>query len=233
MSTDALPLLGDPAALWYLNRASGLVLLVVFTLSLLLGQLATVRVNSDLVPRFVTLELHRNVSLVALLLLVLHVSTSVIDGYVDISLLDALVPLRSPYRPVWLGLGSLALDLLLAVALTTLVRHRMPYTGWRIVHYLAYLAWPLAVLHGLGTGTDTRRQYTLLITFVCITLVVFGLLIRLASLSGLPVAPRVVAGVLVVALPLLASAWLRAGPLQPDWSRRAGTPPPASSEAGR
>ena len=228
----ALPLAGDPAALWYLNRASGLVLLVMFSVSLLLGQLATARASSDLVPRFVTLELHRNLTTVALVLLGLHVVTSVVDGYVDIAPLDALVPLRSPYRPLWLGLGTLALDVIVAVTLTTLVRHRLSRNGWRAVHYLAYLAWPLAVLHGLGTGTDTRGQLTLLVTFVCIMLVVFGLLIRLATMTGLPRGVRPVLTLLVVAMPLLTSVWLRAGPLQPDWSRRAGTPPPASSPGG-
>jgi predicted ferric reductase len=228
----ALPLLHDPAALWYLNRASGLVLLALFSLGLLLGQLATARTHSDLVPRFVTLELHRNITVLALVLLGLHVATAVIDGYVDIAVLDVLVPFRSPYRPLWLGLGTLALDVLLAVAVTTAVRHRISHRGWRAVHYLAYLAWPLAVLHGLGTGTDTRARAALLLAFVCIMLVVFGLLIRIATLGGMPRGTRPALAVLVVAMPMLASVWLRAGPLQPDWSRRAGTPPPASSPDG-
>jgi predicted ferric reductase len=228
----ALPLAGDPAALWYLNRVSGLVLLALFSASLLLGQLATVRASSDLVPRFVTLELHRNLTMVAVVLLGLHVTASVVDSYVDISPLDVVVPLRSPYRPVWLGLGTLAVDVLAAVAITSVLRHRISHSGWRAVHSLAYLAWPLAVLHGLGTGTDTRGQFTLLVTFVCIMLVVFGLLIRIATLTGLPRGARPALTLLVIAVPLLTSVWLRAGPLQPDWSRRAGTPPPAGSTGG-
>jgi methionine sulfoxide reductase heme-binding subunit len=231
MSAVALPLLGDPSALWYLNRATGLVLLVLFSLALLLGQLATARNANGRIPRFVTLELHRNITLVALGLLVLHVLTAVIDDYVDISLLDAVVPARSPYRPVWLALGTLAVDLLIVIGLTTLVRHRIPYRTWRFTHYLAYACWPLAVVHGLGTGTDTRKQLVLVVTFGCVALVLFGLLIRLASMPGLPGTARLALGALVVAMPLLASLWLRTGPLQPDWSRRAGTPPPANAPA--
>ena len=228
----ALPLAGDPAALWYLNRATGLVLLALFSLALLLGQLATARTRSELVPRFLTLELHRNITLVALSLLAVHVLTSVLDSYVDISPLDVVVPLRSPYRPVWLGLGTLALDVLIAIVLTTAVRHRLARSGWRTVHYLAYLAWPLAVLHGLGTGTDTRSQLTLLVTLGCVTLVVLGLLVRISTAQGVNHAARAAAAFVVVLVPLLASVWLRSGPLQPDWSRRAGTPPPASSTGG-
>lgn len=231
MNTVALPLLDDPAALWYLNRATGLVLLVLFSLALLLGQLATARTATGRVPRFVSLELHRNVTLVAVGLLVVHVSSAVIDNYVDISLLDAVVPGRSPYRPVWLALGTLALDVGIVVGLTTLVRHRLPYGTWRLTHYLAYLCWPLAVVHGLGTGTDTRRQWVLVVTFGCVAVVLFGLLVRLTAIPGLPGVARLALGAVVVAMPLLASLWLRTGPLQPDWSRRAGTPPPANAPA--
>jgi methionine sulfoxide reductase heme-binding subunit len=228
MNPRAVPLLDDQAALWYLNRATGLVLLVLFSLALLLGQLATARTANGRVPRFVTLELHRNVTLVALGLLVLHIGAAVVDGYVDIGVLDAVVPWRSPYRPVWLGLGTLAVDIVIVIALTTLVRHRIPYRAWRLSHYLAYACWPVAVLHGLGTGTDTRRQLTLVVTFCCVALVLFGLLVRLASMPGLPAVARLALGAVVVAMPLLASVWLKSGPLQPDWSRRAGTPPPVS-----
>jgi len=229
---SALSLVGDPAVFWYLNRASGLALLVLFSASLLLGQLVTARTTSDLVPRFVTLELHRDVSLVALLLLGLHVLTGVLDGYLDIAPLDAVVPLRWSYRSVWLSLGTLALDVFGAVVLTTALRHRIAPTGWRAVHLLAYLAWPLALLHGLGAGTDTRQQLALLVTFVCIMLVVFGLLVRIAMLSGLPRGARPVLNLLVLAMPLLTSVWLRAGPLQPDWSGRVGIPAPVSSPSG-
>jgi sulfoxide reductase heme-binding subunit YedZ len=228
-----LPLLSDPAALWYLNRATGLVLLVLFSLALLLGQLATARTASGRVPRFVTLELHRNVTLVALGLLVLHVATAVIDDFVDISVLDVVLPGRSPYRPLWLALGALSVDVLIVIALTTLVRHRIPYRAWRLTHYLAYLCWPLAVVHGLGTGTDTRKQLTLVVTFGCVAVVLFGLLVRLSAMDNLPAATRLALGAVVVAMPLVASVWLRSGPLQADWSRRAGTPPPATTQGQR
>ena len=231
-ASGAAPLAGNPALLWYLNRASGLVLLVLLTLALLLGQLATARMPSGLLPRFVTVELHRNISIAALALLVLHVLSSVADGFVDIAASDVFVPLRSPYRPVWLGLGTVALDLLAMVALTTVVRHRIPYRGWRAVHCLSYAAWLLAGLHGLGTGTDTRSRLTILVTFGCITAVMFGLLVRITGLGSVPLGARAVLAVLVVAMPLLTSAWLRSGPMQPDWSRRAGTPPPVTSSGG-
>jgi sulfoxide reductase heme-binding subunit YedZ len=174
-----LSLLSDQKALWYLNRASGLVLLVVFTLAILLGQYSTRSRQRAGTPRFVWLELHRNLALLGLMLLVVHVITSVLDDYVDIDLLDAVVPFASPYRPFWLGLGTVALDLLFAVALTTALRHHISYRAWRITHWLVYPMWPLSIVHGLGTGTDMGLA-AILLTAACTAVVLFGLLWRAA-----------------------------------------------------
>ena len=220
----------DPKALWYANRASGLVLLVLFTAAVLLGQASTARPGTWL-PRFVSVELHRNTALLALALLAVHIGTGVADDFVDIVPLDTVLPFRSPYRPLWLGLGTLAFDLVLAVWLTTLGRRRLPARLWRAVHWLSYPGWTAAVLHGLGTGTDTRRPGTLLMTFGCVSLVVLGGLLRLAGNDRPRLVVRVPACLLLAATPLAVVVWLRAGPLQADWSRRAGTPPPAQVQA--
>jgi sulfoxide reductase heme-binding subunit YedZ len=232
MTVLASGLAGDPKILWYLNRATGLVLLVLFTAAVLLGQASTARPGGRL-PRFVSVELHRNTALLGLVMLVLHVATSVADGFVDIAPIDAVIPFRSPYRPLWLGLGTLALDLALAVALTTLVRRWLSPVLWRGVHWLSYLCWAAAVLHGLGTGTDTRQPGTLLAAFGCVAVVALGGLIRLAGAERLRLAVRLPAVLLLAALPLGVVVFLRAGPLQPDWSRRAGTPPPVTQAPGR
>jgi methionine sulfoxide reductase heme-binding subunit len=227
---DAFSLPSGSSALWYYNRASGLVLLVLFTAVVLLGQLSTAR-DRPLAPRFVSVALHRNLSAIAFALLAVHVATSVADSFVDISLVDAVVPFLSPYRPVWLGLGTVALDVLVAVGVTTLLRHRIPLHTWRTTHALSYLAWMTAVVHGLGTGTDTRRELTLVVTFACVTLVVLGTLLRVATLARVPVPARALLFVAVAVLPLLLTTWLRSGPLRPDWSRRAGTPPANQAQA--
>ncbi len=174
-----LSLLNDSKSLWYLNRASGLVLLVVFTLAVLLGQHATRRRRRSPAPRFVWLELHRNLTLVGLMLLVLHIATSVADEYVDISVPDAIVPFASPYRPFWLGLGTLAVDLLVAILVTTALRHRISYRAWRILHWTAYLVWPVSVLHGLGTGTDLAGRGGVSLTLGCLVAVLVSTSIRI------------------------------------------------------
>jgi predicted ferric reductase len=218
--------------LWYATRATGLVALVLLTLSMALGLLSSVRFARPGWPRFVTLGLHRNVSLLALAFTVVHILTSVLDGFVHIPIQDAVIPFISSYRPLWTGLGAISFDLMLALIVTSLLRTRMTYRSWQIVHWGAYLCWPIAVVHGLGTGTDTPARWVLVLTGLCVAAIAALTIWRL--ISGWSARPLVstLGAVAVVAIIVAGTAWLRAGPLSPDWARRAGTPPPAQTHAG-
>ena len=110
-------------------------------------------------PRFVTLGIHRSISLLAVAFVGVHVLTTVADGYVPISIASAVVPFTSGYRPFWVGLGAVAFDLLLALVITSVLRRRFGYRVWRAVHWAAYACWPIAFVHALGTGTDAGRGW--------------------------------------------------------------------------
>jgi predicted ferric reductase len=209
--------------LWYTTRATGLVALVLLTLGMALGLLSSVGFYRESWPRFVTLGLHRNVSLLALTFTVVHVLTTVLDSFVSIPLPDAFIPFISSYRPIWLGLGAIAFDLMIALIGTSLLRARMGARTWRLVHWSAYLCWPVAVLHGLGTGTDTRARWVLILTVACVLVIAAMLLWRLAlTWPYRPVASLTGVIALVLAL-IVGGAWLRSGPLSPGWSTRSGT----------
>jgi methionine sulfoxide reductase heme-binding subunit len=209
--------------LWYTTRATGLVALVLLTAAMAAGLLSSIRFESRNWPRFVTLGLHRNLSLLALAFTVLHVLTTVLDGFVSIPLQDAFIPFIGSYRPFWLGLGAISFDLMLALIVTSLLRTRMGLRSWRLVHWTAYACWPIAVVHGLGTGTDTPVRWVLALTAACVLVVVVLTLWRLAL--SWPQRPGwVTAGVVLLVLAVVAGgAWLRAGPLAPHWSARSGT----------
>jgi len=211
--------------LWYLTRATGLVALVLLTASMALGLLSSVRYQRPGWPRFVTVGLHRNSSLLALVFTGVHIVTTLADSYAPISVQDVVIPFISAYRPLWLGLGTIAFDLMIAVTVTSLVRTRISYRTWHLVHWSSYLCWPVAVLHGLGTGSDTRVTWVLGLTAGCVALITGLAGWRLAY--GWPShAIARLAGALVIVLTITAgAAWLAAGPLQPGWARRAGTPP--------
>ncbi len=168
--------------LWYLNRGTGLVLLAVFTLTVLVGILSAGR-GGRIWPRFVTQGVHRGLSLVSTILLLAHVLTAVTDEYVDIRWWQALVPFGATYRPLYLSLGTLALDLTVAVGVTSLLRHRLSENAWRAVHLTSYGAWAVAVVHTLGIGTDAGDLLGRSVVVSCVALVVVGGTARLVAVQ--------------------------------------------------
>jgi len=148
----------DPI-LWFLNRGTGIVLLAVLTLTVLLGVLAMRGRAGSLLPAFVSRSLHRNLSLFGLGLLVAHITTAVLDEYVDIRWWHAFVPYGAGYEPLWVAAGAVASDLVLAVLVTTALRARLGLRTWHGIHLLAYVAWALGLVHGLAIGTDRQETW--------------------------------------------------------------------------
>jgi predicted ferric reductase len=160
--------------LWYATRAAGLITLILLTGSMMLGLLNAGRFATRRWPRFLVQGLHKNLSLLALGFLALHVGTTVIDTYTSIGLQDAVVPFLSPYKRFWLGLGAIASDLMLIVVVTSLLRQRIGHRPWRVIHWAAYLCWPVAIAHGLGIGTDHAKAWVFGLTIACIAAVVMS-----------------------------------------------------------
>jgi hypothetical protein len=214
-----------PSPLWYLSRGTGAITLVLLSMTVLLGVTGTLRWRPGArTPRFVVDGLHRNISLLVVVLLAAHIITALLDPFAHLRVLDALVPFTSHYRPLWLGFGALAFDLLLALIVTSLLRARLGLRAWRAVHWVAYLCWPVAVLHGLGTGTDARSVWLQALTAVCVGGVVIALAARL--LRDWPARAGMRVGGLGLVAAALAAAVVFAvqGPLAQGWARRAGTP---------
>lgn len=167
--------------LWYLNRGTGIVLVVVFTLTVVLGVLATGRSVSRWWPRFVTQGLHRGLAAVSVLLLLAHTVVAVVDEFVDIRWWQAVVPFGATYEPLWLGLGTLALDLTVVVVATSLARSRLPHRLWFVLHLTTYAAWVAGVVHGLGIGSDSDLGWSVAITAACVAAVVVAALGRVVA----------------------------------------------------
>lgn len=209
---------------WYLTRSTGGVALLLLTVAIVLGVLDVQRFSTPQWPRFVVDSLHRNVSLLAMAFLALHILTSVLDSFAPISLIDAVIPFGGSYRPFWLGLGAVSFDMLVAVTITSLLRQRMGYATWRAIHWLTFASWPIALLHGFGTGSDAQATWLLALNIGCLLLVLAAVLARV--LSGWPQNLRArtaaLGGAGVFSLFLL--LWLPGGPLGSEWARRSGTP---------
>ena len=211
--------------LWYTTRATGIVALVLLSASMVLGLLTTLRVRTRTWPRFTLQDLHRRVSLLAVVFVALHVITTVSDSFAPIGWMSVVVPFTSPYRRLWLGLGTVSVDFLLAVTVSSLLRHRINPRTWRALHWFAYASWPLAVVHGLGTGTDPHLGWVMVLVVGCVIAVLGARRVALAvgvagaspGAGGGAVFTSIVAVIALV-------AWTANGPLRPGWAARAGTP---------
>jgi hypothetical protein len=159
-----------------------------------------------------------------LALLVVHIVTAVSDSFAPIGYVAAFVPGSSPYRPLWLGLGAVAFDLLLALAATSALRRFIGQRAWRGVHWLAYASWPIALLHGLGTGTDTRVGLNLALDAVSVLAVLAAVGWRVTVGWPRAKAVRLAASGAAAAFPIAVVAFVATGPLSRDWALRAGTP---------
>jgi methionine sulfoxide reductase heme-binding subunit len=212
-------LLSNP--LWFATRASGTVVLMLLTATTVLGVAGAGRYAPSAVRRFEVLVLHRNLSVLALCLLAVHIGAALADSYVPIGWVSALIPFLSPYRTLWVGLGTLAFDLFLAVALTSAIRLRLGLRRWKAVHYCAYAAWPIAVFHAAGTGTDSKLGPQLILYATCIGAVVLACWWRLYHAGPGHAMARAWAALLALALPYAFYAFVISGPLAPGWSDRA------------
>jgi len=198
---------------------------MLLTAVIVLGIATTTRREGQIWPRFLSARLHRNISLMALVFLELHIATAVLDPFAHLGLRDAVIPFASNYRPLWLGMGVVASELVIALAITSALRSRITYRVWRTIHWVAYACWPLALLHGIGTGSDVRTSWFTVLDVVCVG-AVFGALVGWRLVHGWPQAAAfrlsasLGSGVAVVALAL----WMANGPLAPGWARAAGTP---------
>jgi methionine sulfoxide reductase heme-binding subunit len=214
-----------PGPLWYVSRGSGIAALVLLAVVVGLGVAASCRWRTEGVPRFITSSVHRGLSWTLAAVLAVHVVTASLDSFAGISLRDGLVPFVTAYRTVWMGLGTLSVDVGAVVLVSSMLLRQIGYRTWRWLHWLGYACFPLALLHGLATGTDTRSTWSVLLA-VSLLFGVVGLV------AWRIVAPWPAQGTLrgaavlgVGAAALVAMVWIQDGPLSAGWARAAGTPP--------
>jgi len=150
-------------ATWDAARAAGFSSYLLLWLSVVSGISVHMRYRIAAGPLSLVLESHRAVSVLALAFLGVHLAALLLDPVVAFSLLDALVPLTSSYRPVQVGLGTVAGWLLVVVLVSTAFAGSMRWSLWRNLHLLAFPAWVLALAHGLTAGTDSGAPVALLI----------------------------------------------------------------------
>lgn len=176
-------------ALWYLGRGTGVTALVLFSLVVVLGIVTRSGRPLPGLPRFAVAAVHRTTSLTALSFLAVHVLTLLLDPYAQLRLVDTVVPFLGAYRPVWQGLGTVALDLVVLLVTSSLLRHRIGLRAWRWLHWAAYLCWPAAIGHAVGNGTDGTSGWLVLVVGGCVVAVAAAVAWRLSGRAFEPDGP--------------------------------------------
>jgi methionine sulfoxide reductase heme-binding subunit len=219
-------LLAAPSPFWYASRSAGVISLVLLTAVMVLGLAITARLDLTSRWRFVVHGLHRNLSLLTVLFIAIHILAAILDPYARLGWRDALIPFTSTYRPFYLGLGVVAVEILAALVLTGLLRRWIGRPLFRIVHWAAYACWPIALVHGLGTGSDVRQGWFYMLSIACVSAAVAAFL-SWRLLRGRPERQgvRTAAGIATLAGVAMLGAWSFTGPLKSGWARAAGTPP--------
>ena len=167
--------------LWYTTRASGIVTLILLTLTMVLGLATTSRARARNWPGFAQQDIHRRISIMAVVFLAIHVVTTILDTYVHIGWSAVVVPFTSPYSRFWVGLGTIALDLLVAVFVSSLLRAHLKPGTWRGIHWLAYASWPIALAHTFGVGTDSTEHWVIALGALCVLSVGLALVWRMSA----------------------------------------------------
>ena len=165
---------------WYAARAGGVVAYVLLSTVVILGLALAGKERLRNWPRFAVEDVHRFGGLLVGCFVWLHVLTLVVDAEAHVSLVQAIVPFSSTYSPLWTGLGTVAAELLLALALANRYRKRISYRVWRRLHYLNFAVWLAATWHGIGAGTDSGAAWMLAI-YLSAIVTVSALLLRRAA----------------------------------------------------
>ena len=202
--------------IWYAERAAGVVSYVLVTVLVVLGLALSNRVRTRRWPMFAIEDIHRFVGILAAVFIALHVSLLAVDSFMPFTIGQILVPFTSSYRPLATGLGTVALELLVAVAVANALRRRIPFRLWRGIHYAGFAVWGAATVHGLTAGSDRHDVWLLALYLVAVTAVLAGLAFRIsASRPALGHAIGVGAAGAIVIVAILAVLLPRLPPLRP------------------
>jgi DMSO/TMAO reductase YedYZ heme-binding membrane subunit len=201
---------------WEIARAGGFVAYGLLTASVAIGLVLSLKWRSPRWTRFITNELHRFVTLLALVFVVIHTLMVAIDPFIRFTPAEVLIPFLSHYRPLWIALGIVAMDLLIAVYVSEWVRPHVGYRWWRRFHYLSFAVFILALVHGLGTGSDSRTPWA--IGVYATSVVVVAALISVRALPGPGERSQPIIALVTVLVVVAGGLWALDGPLQPGWN---------------
>ena len=184
--------MGADHTFWYLTRAAGFIAYILLFGSVTLGLLLTTSIPKGY-RRFDVFDIHRFLALLALFVTIFHMFIVLPDQFIGFTLWELLIPFSSPYAQFYMGLGTLAVYLMAIVIGAFYLRPLVPYSAWRTIHYATFAVYAMALVHGLGAGSDTSLTWALGLYAITggIVLVLVAQRLSYGSVRGIPVTKRV------------------------------------------
>jgi len=152
--------------LWFASRAGGVVALLLLTSVVVLGAVTAADRPLPTASAGWVAGLHRYLTVGLAVLLVVHIGAAVIDTYVDLAWRSIFLPLTAGYRRTWVAVGTVALDAVLIVGITSWLRPRLSHRVWRSLHWASYAAAAAAVVHALTMASADQPGFRA-ITIAC------------------------------------------------------------------
>lgn len=180
--------MNDPHIWWYVTRSSAVLAWVLLTVSVLWGILLATRVARKIDNPSWLQDLHRYLSGIAIVMVAVHMFSLMLDGYLHLSATELFVPFASHYRALAVALGVLAMYLLVAVWLSSLIKDRLPRSVWKGIHYASYAIVLLVAFHAGWSGTDVTELWYRITAGTIIGLTAVSLIVRVVVGRPAPVA---------------------------------------------
>jgi predicted ferric reductase len=158
---------------WYVIRSAGITAYLLLWFSTVWGLAIPTKIFDRYLNGNFTFDFHKFISLLSLGFLGLHIFTLLVDNYLPFTWTQILVPFMAPYRPVWVGIGVIALYLTLLVTVTFYMRNRIGMKTFRVIHYTSLIAYFGAIAHAFFSGTDSSLPAAILMYGLTLLVVVF------------------------------------------------------------
>jgi predicted ferric reductase len=159
---------------WYVARSSGIVAWALVVATIVWGLLLATKVLGRRPTPAWVLSLHRYLGALTLAFVGVHVGAILLDTYTDFGVTDVLVPFTGSWHPVAVAWGIVGMYLLVAIEITSLLRHRMSKRAWHAVHLLSYFLFATTTVHMLTAGTDAKALVASTAAVLLGTAAVFG-----------------------------------------------------------
>jgi len=146
----------DELLTWHLIRSSGIFAYILLTASMVWGLFLSNHLIKNWSPGPVSLSIHSALSWLGLLLSLFHAVLLMFDDYFTYTLGDVFIPFTGPYRPEWVGFGTLGFWIMLIVTISFMFKKRLGQKTWKRLHYLSYAVYLMVTAHALFAGTDSE-----------------------------------------------------------------------------